>query len=275
MKHLPIWILILCYLIASCVPTRPEMYIRAPKDRTIIPDEISSTYQQLDFQYELRPNDVVSIKVTSATDTEFDFLNYEAENRRNLTFNEPLLSGYNIDADGTILLPVVGKIPVAGLTLTQARDTLQNIVDDYLESPTVDIRLLSFQFTILGEVAQEGTYFNYSDKLSILDAVARAGGMEDFADPRKVKIVRSHGDSLEVVYINMLEEDLLASPYYYLMPNDVVSVAQLPAKNWQLYNLANLRLVLSSLTAVGIFFNIFDNLGITGDNNRGNTNDGP
>ena len=272
MKHLPIWGLVLCYLIASCVPTRPEMYIKAPKDRTIIPDEVSSTYQQLDFQYELRPNDVVSIKVTSATPSEFDFLNYESANpRANLYFNEPLLAGYNIDADGTILLPVIGKIPVVGLTLTQARDTLQNIVDDYLESPTVDIRLLSFQFTILGEVAQEGTYFNYSDKLSILDAVARAGGMEDFADPRKVKIVRTHADSLEVVYVNMLEEDLLASPYYYLMPNDVVSVAQLPAKNWQLYNLSNLRLVLSSLTAVGIFFNIFDNLGITGNNNT----DGP
>ena len=218
-----------------------------------------NTYAQTqNYQYHLRPNDVVSIKVASSTPSEFNFLSYQSDQQMgDARFNEPMLSGFDIGVDGTISLPVIGKVEVAGLTLEEARDKIRTVVAEYLESPTVDIKLLSFQVTVLGEVEQEGTFVVYNAKLSLLNALARAGGLTDFADPEKIKIVRDNIDSLEVVYVNVLEEDFLASPYYYLRPHDVVSVAGVPGKNLQEYNLTYLQIILSGLTAIGIFYRIF------------------
>lgn len=259
MKPLFSTILLLSFLAAACVPTRRETYIRAPESVQIEENQVISTYaQEQNYQYRLRPNDVISIKVASSTPSEFNFLSYQSDQQMGDTrFNDPLLSGFDIGVDGTIFLPVIGKVKVASLTLEEAREKIRTIVAEYLESPTVDIKLLSFQVTVLGEVEQEGTFVVYNAKLSLLNALARAGGLTDFADPEKIKIVRDNNNLLEVVYVNVLEEDFLASPYYYLRPNDVISVAGVPGKNFQEYNLTYLQIILSGLTAVGIFFRVF------------------
>lgn len=244
------------FMILACVPARKEIYLQKENEKDIIHNKIVSTYHREDFQYFLRSDDVVSIKVTSATPSEFDFLNHP--NDRSLTgfsSSDPLLSGFKIEDDGTISLPVLGKVEIAGLTISQAREKIQSIVSDYLESPTVDIKLLSFQFTILGEVEKEGEFTTYNPKISILDAIGKASGLTDFADRTKLKIIRTSGSNLEVAYVNVLEEDLLASPYYYLKPGDVITVPPLNAKNWRVNKAPNIGLVLSGLTALGIFMN--------------------
>ena len=249
-----------CLLSAACVPTRRETYIRASKSTDIEENKVVSVYaQKQDYEYRLQPNDIISIKVASSTPSEFNFLSYQNEQQMgDARYSDPLLSGFTIEVDSTISLPVIGKVAIAGLTLDETRNKIRGIVTEYLESPTVDVKLLSFQVTVLGEVEKEGTFVVYNPKLSLLDALGRAGGLTDFADPEKIKIVRNHNDLLEVVYVNVLEEDILASPYYYLRPNDVVSVAGVPGKNLQAYNLTYLQIILSGLTAVGIFFRIFE-----------------
>ena len=255
MLSVTIWYL----LITACVPLRRETYIRAPEGAVIEENQVVNTYQQRqDYEYRLRPNDIISIKVASSTPSEFNFLSYQNDQQMNdIRSSDPLLSGFNIGVDGTVLLPVIGKIEVAGLTIDEARNKIRETVAEYLETPTVDIKLLTFQVTVIGEVEQEGTFFVYNPKLSLLDAIGRAGGLTDYGDPTKVKIVRNNGGLLEVVYVNILEEDILASPYYYLRPDDVIAVAGVPGKNLQIYNLAYLQIILSSLTAVGIFYRIF------------------
>ena len=249
-------LLILPFLVLACVPIKKEIYLQSADESNVVEDQVVSTYNQKDYQYRLEEGDIVSIKVASATPSEFDFLNHT--NTRTITgfsLNDPLLSGFQIEGDGTIPFPVLGKVEIAGLTLAEAREKLQNIVNDYLESPTVDIKLLSFQFTILGEVDREGAYITYNPTFSILDAIGRADGLTNYADRSKVKIIRAKGEVLEVAYVNLLEEDLLSSPYYYLRPGDVITVPPLNAKNWRVNSAANIGLILSGVTAIGIFLN--------------------
>ena len=247
------------YLISmACVPVRRETYIRVPNEKDPSAFEVTSTYADRDYQYQLRADDVLSIRVASSTPSEFNFLSYQNEEQMgNMRYNDPLLTGFEIAPDGTIFLPVIGKVELAGLTLDEARDKLQEILTEYLEAPIVVVKLLSFQVTVLGEVESEGTFIVYNPELTILDVLARAGGVTDFADTERVKIVRDDGDILKVVYINVLEEDILSSPYYYLQPNDVVTVGSVPSKNFLQYNAQYLTILLSGLSAVGIFFNIF------------------
>lgn len=252
-------IIFLC--ISACAPTRRETYLRASKQSNLDSSYIVIPYQnEQEYEYQIRPNDIISIRVASSTASEFNFLNYQNEPQMGaISSNNPLLSGFEVEVDGTIFLPVIGKVGVAGLTLDEARNKIQVIVSELLESPTVEIKLLSFRVTVLGEVEKEGTFMVYYSKLSILDAIAQAGGLTDFSDPERVKIVRNHNDSLEVAYVNILEEEFLSSPYYYLQPDDVVAIASVPSKNWLAHNIKYLQILVSGLSAVGIFYNIFEN----------------
>lgn len=250
-------LLLICHM--ACVPIRREIYLQQEADvqkKEIEDDQVMGTYTSEYDEYRLRPSDVVSIKVSSATPHEFNFLTYEGEVAvSSITSRDPLLAGYQIEADGTLTLPVIGSVEVAGLTLAEARTKIQSVITDYLESPTVVIKLLSFQYTMLGEVQQEGWFTTYNTRHTILDAIGNAGGLSDYANGSRVKVVRHHDDRLEVAYVNVLEEDLLASPYYYVRPNDVISVPPLKAKNWRINNAANIGLILSGITATGIFLN--------------------
>lgn len=260
MKHnLYFTVLSLCIFLSACAPTRRETYVRASKNSDTGSSYVVTPFQdEQDYQYQLRPNDIISIRVASSTASEFNFLSYQNEQQMGATTsNNPLLSGFEVEVDGTIFLPVIGKVEVAGLTLDEARSKIQSIVSELLESPTVEIKLLSFRVTVIGEVEKEGTLMVYYSKLSLLDAIAQAGGLTDFSDPETVKIIRNHNDSLEVAYVNILEEDFLTSPYYYLQPEDVVSVASVPSKNWLTYNIKYLQILVSGLGAFGIFYNIF------------------
>jgi polysaccharide export outer membrane protein len=247
-------------IFASCVPVKKEIYIRSDDHpRNPQQDVVTNTYQPEQYAYQLSTNDVISIKVASVTPSEFDILNTQTD--RNLTGfsnRDPLLSGFSVEEDGTIFLPVIGKVEVAGLTIAEAREKIQDVVGDYLESPTVDIKLLSFNFTILGEVRQEGMYTTYNPKFSLLDAIGRAGGLTNYGDGSEVKIVRQQGEVLQVAYVNVMEEDVLASPYYYLKPGDVVTIPPLNAKNWQVNISENVGLILTGITALGIFLNVFN-----------------
>ena len=255
-KLLLLLLFCIAILVHGCIPIEKQTLIRNEAQQEIKTDEVVSVYSVENFQYMLRQNDVISIKVSSATPSEFDILNYQSDKTLNgLVVNNPLLTGFNIEEDGTIFLPVIGKVEVAGLTLTEAREKIQDIVSDYLESPTVDIKLLSFQFTLLGEVENEGVFTSYNPKITLMDAIGYAGGLTNYANGREVKIVRHQDEHLEVAYVNIMEEDMLSSPYYYIRPNDLVTVPPLKTKNFRENSAANISLILSGITAVGIFLN--------------------
>lgn len=248
------YVIILSY---ACVPVKKQIMLRSDNPvKEVNVDTIVSVYNINNQQYRLRNNDIISIKVSSATPSEFDILNYQSDKTLSgLVVNNPLLTGFNIEEDGTIFLPVIGKVEIAGLTLSEAREKIQTIVSDYLESPTVDIKLLSFQFTVLGEVQKEGIYTSYNPTISLMDALGYAGGLSEFADGTMVKIVRQKEQQLEVAYVDIMDEEIMRSPYFYVRPNDLVTVPPLKAKNFRLNSAANISLIVSGITAVGIFLN--------------------
>lgn len=237
----------------ACVPTRKEIILQGEgdfKNDPVLNKSVRSFHAE-EYTYRLRPDDIISIKVSSTTPSEFDFFNVESTRTiSGFDPRDPLLTGFKIEKDGSIPLPVVGKVEVAGLTTEEARQKIEEIVEQYLDSPTVDLKLLSFQFTILGEVKSQGRFITYNPKLNILEALGESGGFTDFADRSRVKIVRRENDEIEIAYVNVLDENVLSSPYYYLRPDDVISVAPLPAKNWRLNNVANVGIIFSGISAL-------------------------
>jgi polysaccharide export outer membrane protein len=236
----------------SCVPTSKEILLQGKTKRENAPvDKTVSKFNTREYEYRLRPEDVISIQINSLTDSEFDFFN--TQNQRDVRGTlprDPLLSGFQVEKDGTIPLPVVGKIEVEGLTLEEARAKIEKVVAQYLDSPTVDLKLLNFQYTILGEVKNVGRFTTYNPRLNILEALGEAGGFLDFADRSRIQIVRKNKEEVEIAYVNILDENVIESPYYYLQPNDIITIAPLEAKNWRMNNIANIGIIFSGISAI-------------------------
>lgn len=95
-----------------------------------------------------------------------------------------------IGADGRISLGYPGEVKVAGLTRAAAAGAIRRTLLRYFRDPVVSVDLAEHRFSVLGAVRRPGQYTMLGDQMPILDALAQAGGPEDRANLRKVKLVR-------------------------------------------------------------------------------------
>lgn len=243
--------LIVAFAASSCVSNKKIVYLQ--KDDVNEPgvpvDTVVRRYEIDLFNYKLQTNDIIDIDFKSLTPKEFDLLaKEETQNLNNVSQSGALLIGYLIDNEGKVPIPVLGEVKVAGLTIFEAQDTLQKLANLYLESPTVKVRLLNFRFTILGECVRQGTVVLANNQVTLLEAVGQAGGLTDMADRSRVKIIRQHADKVVVQYVNLLDENFINSPYYYVNQNDVIIVPALKQRPYQTYFGKNLALIISSVS---------------------------
>jgi polysaccharide export outer membrane protein len=135
-----------------------------------------------------------------------------------------------IDANGEINLVGLGKIRLAGLSTLQARDTLTARLRKYITDPIVNVRLLNFRFTVLGEVNNSGSYSVEKERLNILEALGMAGDLTIFGNRKNILIIREKEGVREYGYIDLHRRDVFTSPYFYLMQNDIVYVEPMRSK---------------------------------------------
>jgi polysaccharide export outer membrane protein len=157
------------------------------------------------------------------------------------------LNGFQVNKDGNITLPVIGAVKVEGLKVAEAREHIQERVDGFLKESTVKVKLLSYKVTVLGEVKVPGTYYNYSNNITVLEAISMANGVTDFASIGRVLVMRPTEKGTESFRINMTSKEMLSSEAFFLLPNDVVYVEPDKYKNVKL-NSTTYSLFLSSLT---------------------------
>jgi len=153
--------------------------------------------------------------------------------------------GYDIKPNGNLILPAVGPIKVEGLTLEETRKLIQVKADSIYKNSIVECKLLSFKFTVIGEVRAPGTYINYNNYLTVMEAIGRAGSIDDYGNRKKVLVVRTVNNSTKTYTLNLQDKSLLSSQAYFLLPNDVVIVEPLKQKVFNL-NLPTISFILSS-----------------------------
>ncbi|RAK02569.1 polysaccharide export outer membrane protein [Larkinella arboricola] len=212
---------------SSCISQKQITYFQGPlADSTAIVQEITNRYVPV-----IQINDLLGINVNSLNPEASSFFNPYAgiEQRMNLNSFQgqvPVTSavGYLVDAEGNVQLPLVGKIKIAGLTSTGARDLIQEKLKKYLKEPTVAVRFLNFKVSVLGEVARPSMFSVPNEQMTLTEALSLAGDITIYGRRDNVMIIRETNGKREFGRVNMNQRDLFKSPFYYLHPNDVIYV---------------------------------------------------
>lgn len=246
-------------LLGSCVSNKKYTYLQKDdvNKKDLPKDSVVRTYTLEGYDYKIQPQDILSVRFESLTPKEYDFFSRDISQQNVNVMGNALLLGDLVDENGEIPLPVVGKVKVAGLNVFQIQDKLQRLADQYLESPVVKVRLLNFRVTLLGEVAVQGTFNIGNNRVTLMEAVGEAGGLTDLADKKNVKVIRTNNGHAEVFYINLLSEDFINSPFYYVNQNDVVVVPALRQRPFRRYAGSNIGIVISSISLLLLVYNLF------------------
>jgi polysaccharide export outer membrane protein len=202
--------------------------------------------------YKIQPRDIlyISVKAQTPEGTLTEMLSDRSSGNMNYLTNEgsAYMVGYSVDPEGDLTLPLLGKMPVEGMTVYEIRDLLQEKIDSVFRHAYVEVRLMSFKFTVIGEVRAPGSYVNYNDQLTVLEAIGRAGGISETGTKEKILVIRPEGDQTVTYHIDLQDKSLLSSPAYFITPNDVVIVQPNPKKVFNL-NLPTISFVISTVTA--------------------------
>lgn len=185
-----------------------QMYEHAP-----IPDD-----------YRIRPNDHLYIRIIGVDPENVAFLNLIGSQTTSVGTGSLELITYLVDEAGEITYPFLGKILVENKTLTEIQDLLQKRVDNYLQNSSVFVKLVGRTIVVLGEVGAPGQHMMTKSRISIFETIAMAGDVGDYGNKKNVKLIRELPEGKLVVELDLTDPDLINSPYYYILPHDIVYV---------------------------------------------------
>lgn len=148
---------------------------------------------------------------------------------------------YQVEDDGTVALPVIGHIAVAGLTRAQAAKLIEDLYrKNVLKDPIIDLKIINLKVTILGEIKSQGNYPLVKDKTTLVEMIGEAGGLTDKANEKTIKIVRGDPQNPQVTIVDLSKTSSLSDPKIILQNNDIIYIAQnkRALKNDQVQNLS-------------------------------------
>ena len=211
-------------IVTSCVSKKKLAYLNN------LPETAGEQYFPMDIpDYKIQNRDVlyISLKAMNPAGEIIDYLGGSGS-MSNISYVQGTgggyLWGYNVNKDGSIIIPVLGEVEVEGKTLDETRMLLQMEFDKSYKNAVLECKLLSFKFTVIGEVNAPGTYVNYSNYLTVLEAVGQAGGVGDYGRRDKLLVIRPVAGGTKTYALNLQDKSILSSEAYFLLPNDFVIV---------------------------------------------------
>jgi len=191
-------------------------------------------------------NDNLLIRVSALNPTAAEPFNSISQN---VTYSGNMeWRGYLVDEKGEINFPVIGKISLAGLTKAAAESLLEEKIAQFISNPVVNIRIMNYKISILGEVNRPGSYTINDEKISLPQALALAGDLTIFGERRNVQIFRMQNGEKKVYTVDLTSPEIFYSPFFYLQQNDLVYIKPNGAKIRSGGLNQNLSLIISSIT---------------------------
>lgn len=223
---------VLCGLVCACKAPKDVVYFQGIDELT--PEQLAEMGQT--YTIKIANDDLLSINVTAwdpAAVTPFNPPVYAyptvVQGEQQIMASQNLYT-YLVDGEGNINFPVLGKVHAAGLTRQELANSLEEKITKYVENPLVNVQLLNFKITLMGDIARPGSYTIKNDRVSILDAIGLGGDLQLTANRKNILVIRDNDGVKETHRLDITDPAIFASPYFYLKQNDIVYVEPIKIK---------------------------------------------
>ncbi|MEA1896808.1 MAG: polysaccharide biosynthesis/export family protein [Bacteroidota bacterium] len=222
----------------SCVTNKQMVYVQEEKEER-------GKFETIEKQDRLiQTDDELYIRISSEDEQTNIF---EQRTDYDIARADITLVSYLVNEEGFIRLPPIGDIQLMGLKLDEASNVIEMALVGLISSPAVSIKLVNKTVTVLGEVREPGRYEFYDQRINIFQALGYAGDIAEYGNRKKIMLIREEKNTITRHYIDLTDEDLLASYYYYVKPNDVIYVEPLRRRFWGINNFP-FSLILASVS---------------------------
>lgn len=192
-------------------------------------------YEKKDYQdYRIRVNDEIIYRLLTADEKSSKLLSND-----NGASNPMYQTAYRVYPDGTVDLPFLRRIPVVGLTLTEAAEEIEKRFKEMIPDAVVKLTLQNKSFTVFGD-AGSGIFPIYKEKLTIFQALSMSGDFNDSSDRKHVKIIRETDKGTLVMEFDVRPKSIIDSKYYYIYPNDIIYVRREASSFYKVSNYSSL-----------------------------------
>jgi polysaccharide export outer membrane protein len=169
------------------------------------------------------------------------------------------LNGYSIDNDGLVNLPLIGELKLVGMNVKQAKLAIEENLKKYIREDNfyVRVRLGGIRYSALGEFNRPGKFTILQNRVTIFEAIANAGDMTTAAKRTSIRLVRQYPDGTRTHTINLLNDKIIESDFFFIRPNDMIYAEPMKVKQLGTgMTLAqSLQLTLSVITVAFLFIN--------------------
>jgi polysaccharide export outer membrane protein len=221
-KVIQVYLIALMVIFSSCHAYKDVPYYQN-LDRSRPTEEAITNYSPLKIQ----PGDMLGINVSTSTpDGSAAFgtsLNRPMGNNSEPVTVNPVY-GFLVDPNGVIQVPFVGSMNVKGLTTDEVAKQLSASLVTYLTKPIVNVRIINFKISVMGDVLRPDVYTVANQHININEALTMAGDLNITAKRKNVLLVREIDGKRQYYTIDLTNKDLFNSPYYYLKNNDILYI---------------------------------------------------
>jgi polysaccharide biosynthesis/export protein len=245
-------VLIVSVVLTSCVSQKNVKLIQERVNEEMTTQFVNAKATT----YRLQTGDHVYVRVNSIDPKTSKFFQTDFPYLMNNTYQ--YLNTYVIDEFGYISFSFIEKMYVVGSTIQEVRQKIQEKLDEYFKDATVFVKMVNFQVGVLGEVNEPGNFTIEQDQINLFQALGLAGGITSYGNLKEVKLVRQTQSGSDVHVLDITDNRIMESPYYFLMPNDVIYIEPRNAKSWayEQFPYQTIAYFFSVVVlAVGIFYN--------------------
>jgi polysaccharide export outer membrane protein len=238
--------------LSSCTQHRQLVYLRKADSLKTV-----DFYPKERPVYRIQPSDILYIRVYTLNQEISDLINQTAGASQQSTFQNEAdfyINGYTVNDSGYIEIPVLGRIDIVNKTVDQAIAAVREKASLYLKDATIVLKLVSFKFSVLGEVARPGTYSNFNNQLTVLEAISVAGDITDYGNRKQVMVLRPTKAGTITFRLDLTNIALLKSEGFFLLPNDIVYVQPIKSKMIKI-NIPTISLFLTGLSTLILILN--------------------
>ena len=248
--HYPLSIILIFF--SSCLSHKELINFRTGEEP--VPTLVNLSKQDILNQADikLQANDVLAIIIASPDGVLATPYNIVPSQMATQIISAVSPATYLINSEGFIDLPTIGRLKVAGLTVKEVREAILVPVSKDIINPSVNVRLINFKISVMGEVMRPGTIQISSERITILEALSDAGDFTPYSNRRHVMVIREKNGVREFGEIDLKDTKFFTSPYYFLQQNDVIYVEPTKGKIAQIQQPVNtyLQPIVSGLSII-------------------------